>query len=601
MAGGGGDESENFSRVQSNLACLHPAMFLTISSGSSTTNEAAGGHSLAPVPPADTPSIATALLDDLTRAGVDHCYMIPGASIAALGAAVVAHPRIRPILAAHENGAVFMADGHARATGGLGLALVTGGPGGTNAATGVAVAFADHVPLVLLSGHAPLDAVGRGLVQESSPHGIDLVRVMAPVTLASALATTALSARRLLRKVIATATHGSGGPVHLSVPADIAARPAPMLPPTHATHRAGMAPDALSALVHALRAARSPAILAGNGVLRAGAAPALRAFAERTGIPVATSPMARGVFPERHPLSLGCLGYGAAPSTERHLYDGAVDLLLAIGTSLGESSTNLDARLAQARTFVHIDAAPAVDRWPITLPVQADAGCALEQLLASEALPHFSIPLEPRRPLEPCTELGHPAAAIDALERARLPREVLVSDAGNCFWWVSERATFHEPHTFLVNLGAGSMGYAVGASIGACIGRGGARTFGVLGDAAFLMSAGDVRVAVEEKLPIVWVVLNDGGHGMVWHGETLAFGRSQSPTRFAERIDAAGVARALGATGIRTTTDALDTVLAQARQIGGPVVVDVEISREFVPKLLERRVALVKSMQGAKS
>lgn len=542
-----------------------------------------------------TPSVANELLDELADHGVDRCFMVPGASIAALGAAVAAHPVVRPVLAAHETGAVFMADGYARVTGRPGFAMVTGGPGGTNAATGVGVAFADHVPVVLISGHSPLDAVGRGLVQESSAAGIDLVGVMAPITVGSALGATPASALRAMRGLVSQATHGAGGPVHLAVPADVAGKPAPARSRVAVTSRAAVDPEAMRSLLDVLRGARRPALLVGSGVLRAGAAGALRELVERTGIPVATSPKARGVFPESHPLSLGCSGYGVSPSTERYLCEEA-DVVLAIGTSLGESSTNLDRRLVPSVAFAHIDLEPAVDRWPLTHAIQGDALAALEHLLASDSLPHFDIPVEARPVLEPRPERGHPAAVIDALERARLPEEVVVSDAGSCFWWLAERATFDVPSTFLMNLGAGSMGYAVGASVGACIGRGGARTWGVIGDAAFLMCAGDVHVAVEEQLPVVWVVLNDGGHGMVRHGEALAFGASRSVTRFARGIDAAALAEAMGATGIRATTDDLDAALARALTIAGPVVIDVEISPGIAPPLLARRVALVKSM-----
>lgn len=553
------------------------------------------------VDPLPLSDVASALLDELARHGVTHCFLVPGATIAALGAAVAKHPEIHAVLAAHETGAVFMADGFARVTGRPALALVTGGPGGTNAATGVAVALADHVPLVLLSGHSPLSANGRGLVQESSAFGVDLVRLFEPITLSSSLVASPSAALRTLRGALAAATGAKGGPpgpVHLAVPADLAAAPiAPAFAGTDA--HAPAVSRAAVAKIHALLAtAKRPVLLVGSGVVQAGAAALLPRVAERFGVCVATSPRARGAFPETHARALGVCGYGMSRETERFLCTGDVDVLVAIGTSLGESSTNLDARLAPTRAFVHVDLAPAVDRWPITLAVQGDASDFLEQLLELPAIDRAA-PLPLERPRAPCVEAGHPARVIDAIERVRARDEVVVSDAGSCFWWLAERATFDVPRTFLMNLGAGSMGYAVGAAIGASLGKGGARTWAVLGDAALLMCSGDVHTAVEENLPIVWVVLNDGGHGMVRHGERLAFGATSSPVSFARRIDAAALGRSLGARGISATTATIDEALREARAADGPVVVDVAIDPAIAPPLLAKRVELVRALQRA--
>jgi acetolactate synthase-1/2/3 large subunit len=386
--------------------------------------------------------------------------------------------------------------------------------------------------------------------------------------------------------------------VHLAVPPDVASQPAPRLPEPAGRFGASAAPEAIRTVHELLATAQHPVLLVGSGVLHAEASRELLAFAERTNIPVATSPKSRGVFPESHALALGSSGYGISSATERLLTSGKVDVLFAVGTSLGESATNLDARLCPTRAFVHVDLAPIADRWPITHAIRGDAKSFFTQLLARDDLPRFDVPLEARVRPSPPRELGHPALVIDALERVRGRQEVVVSDAGNCFWWIADRATFDAPRTFLMNLGAGSMGYAIGAAIGASLGNRRARTWSVIGDAAFLMSPGDVHVAVEERLPIVWIVLNDGGHAMVTHGYAMAFGAQCSPTRFTERIDVVGLARSLGATGISTTTRDIESALLKAREVEGPVAVDVEVDPAFVPESFVRRMDRFKKLHG---
>ncbi|HEU4615988.1 MAG TPA: thiamine pyrophosphate-binding protein, partial [Kofleriaceae bacterium] len=282
---------------------------------------------------------ADLLVSMLADAGVDVVFGLPGGAISPVHDALLDHS-IRVITTKHEAGAMFAAAGYAHTTGKLGVVAVTSGPGALNAMTGLASAWCDSLPVLLLVGDVPRVAQGKGVLQDSSSHGLQIVEMSRHISKLSAEIASPSALPHMLRRAIATALSGRKGPVVLTLPIDImtANVSAPRVGGT-VTMGGLVAGETLDEIAELLLGAERPLILAGSGVRGHGAPEKLRAVAERFGCPVATTPKAKGVFPETHDLSLGVLGLGGHRSARRYL-DSGVDVVLAIGTSLGDMATD---------------------------------------------------------------------------------------------------------------------------------------------------------------------------------------------------------------------------------------------------------------------
>jgi len=564
-------------------------------------------------------TVAEDLVRTLEQEGVRHIFGVPGGAIVPLYSALAAASAIQPVLAKHEAGAAFMADGYARVGRTLGVCCATAGPGATNALTGVASGFMDSVPMLFLSGQVSTAVFGRGAVQESSCFGVDLVEIFRPVTKLSAMLTDPTSAPRLLRRALRTARAGRPGPVHLSLPGNVLTQALPT-PDQPAPYRLSSAPvdqDDIDAAVALLTRARRPVILAGHGVNVCGAWEDLRRLAELGQIPVATTPQAKGAFPEDHPLSLGVFGFGGHPLASAYLLGTSVDCLMVLGSSLGEFQTNgWDRRLDQQRTLIQIDIDPVEigKNYPVTLGVVADVGAALRALNATlgvltngaraqtdpgplaalrQRTPRH---LEAERMRSEATPIK-PARLIHGMQRVLPDDTLLFLDEGNCMSWLMHYYEVRRPGTFFTNQGLASMGYTVPAAIGASFAAPGRTVVALLGDGAFAMNGVEVHTAVEHDLPIVFIVLNDGGLGMVEHGDTLVTGRPVCPSRYRTPIDIAGMAQALGAVGLRVDAPgAFEEALRGAIQLRRPVVIDARIDPSEVPPTLRVRTDALRRM-----
>lgn len=283
------------------------------------------------------PSVTTfqLLLSYLKVEGTEYIFGIPGGALTPLYEALSHQSEVRPILAKHEQGAAFMADGYARVSGHLGVCCATSGPGGTNALSGIACAYADSISVLMLTAQVATAAMGKGALQESTLFGVDLVEIFKPVTKLSAALTSASKSAELIRRALRTALSERRGPVHLSVPGDLARQPFPrdfQAPDQYRASTALVDRAAIADVARLLARAARPCILAGSGVGLSGGAEELRVVAELLGVPVATTPKAKGILPEDHPLSLGVFGYGGHPRAERYLCSGTVDVLLVIGS-----------------------------------------------------------------------------------------------------------------------------------------------------------------------------------------------------------------------------------------------------------------------------
>ncbi len=531
----------------------------------------------------------------------------------------------RPVLAKHEQGAAFMADGYARVSGKLGVCCATTGPGAINLMTGVASAYADSIPMLVLTAQIATGAFAKGAVQESTSHGVDIVEMFKPITKMSTMLVSSEKMPDMIRLAIRTAMTGRRGPVHLNLPADLVKRlvKAHVVPPAH--YHASAAPfdrEAVKLAARRLLKAKRPGLLLGSGVNLSRAHAEARAIAERLSIPVATSPKAKGAFPEDHVLSMGVLGFAGSPRADAYFMGGEVDVLLVVGSSLGEFSTHTwDAKLQPSSALIHIDIDPKEigKNYPTAIGIVGDAKASLKELgfqIEREIrwLEQFSPPspdsireFKERHPrcLKPELLLSDavpikPQRLIHEM-RQWLPEDTLLFvDIGNCIAWSVHYFPITVPGSFQLNLGMASMGHAVAAAVGAKLAAPERPVVAFVGDAAFAMNGMEIHTAVDHSVPVVWVVANNGCHGMVYHGERAQFGGKFVSSKFRKPLDIAAIAEGMGALALRAEKpEDLPKAFKTALGTGRPVVIDARIDPEESPPMRLRIEALDKFFAGS--
>lgn len=552
------------------------------------------------------------LLRYLEGEGVDCVFGIPGGPLMPLYEAIFDRSKIRPIITKHEEGAAFMADGYARVSGRLGVCCTTTGPGATNALTGIAVAARDSVPVLLLTAQVATSAFGKGAAQESSPFGIDIVDLYKPATKASVMLVSPEKMPDIVRHLLRTALSGRPGPVHLSMPADMmkqSVREEVRFPKEYRTHSDQFDRRSVKEAAKHIMRARRPAILAGYGIHLSRAYDELRVLAEKFCIPVATTPKGKGVFPEDHLLSLGVFGMAGSPQADAVLLSEDTDVLLAVGTSLGEAATHAwDPRLVRGKTLMQIDVDPREigKNYPVKVGLVGDAKQVLTELkhqikrdsqwfdrgangeprrlgdlrvlkamhsrvVRPEGMNEASIPLNPQR-------------VIGEMRRALPDDAILFVDIGNVMAWALHYYTVREPGTFFLNMGFGSMGHAVAGAVGGKLAAPDRPVVALAGDAAFAMNGMEVHTAVEHDIPVIWVVMNNGGHGMVHLGETRQFNGKFNTAMFKQPLDIAKMASAMGALSLHVEKPGgVELAISQALEANKPCVIEVAVDPEAVP------------------
>jgi acetolactate synthase I/II/III large subunit len=565
---------------------------------------------LSPAPAAVPPmTAARALLLAFARRGVRAAFGIPGGLSSPLFDALLDVPEIRSVSCRHEGMASFSAMGHALATGHPALVITTGGPGLTNAITGVAAAYVEQLPLVLIAGDVAGSSAARGAIQDSSTNGIDSVAMLRTITRWSARIESAEGAVAAAEQAMAVATGPRPGPVFLSVPIDVC-RASVGLPWFTAAAELRPSPadaGACAEVARALSRAKRPLLVVGNGARRAHRE--VLDLAERLAIPVVTTPHAKGIFPESHRLHLGIIGLGGHPSASRYLAAGP-DVTLIVGSRLGDLATNgwtLPVRGSEAT--IQIDREPLLigRNCPVTLGVVADAGTALEGILAS-------LPRDVGRPRQVtqgierhhrdwitsnATPLKQPRV-LGALQEA-FPDALFTVDQGEHCAFALHYLEIDGPDRFRSMVGLASMGSGIGVAIGARHASSHRPVICICGDGGFAMHAGEILTCVEHGIDVMFVVMNDGRWNMVHHGFSAIFGRvpEQFPTHVA---NLAGVAESFGAVGAvaRAPVDLDPERLRSLLRFKRPVLLDVRVDGEDVLSI-ESRISAVKSfaMGGA--
>ncbi|CAF0699099.1 acetolactate synthase/acetohydroxybutanoate synthase, catalytic subunit [Candidatus Methylacidithermus pantelleriae] len=486
---------------------------------------------------------AQIVVQALEREGVEVLFAYPGGASMAMHQALTRSRRIRTVLPRHEQGGIFMAEGYARASGRVGVCMATSGPGATNLVTGIADAYMDSVPIVAITGQVKRDMIGKGAFQETDVFGITL-----PIVKHSYLVLDAQDLPFVFRDAFAIAQTGRPGPVVIDIPKDVqqsVVRPQwPEQPRFARTLQLPRASDEL--LRHVLDLigkSERPLLYVGGGIITSNAAEALQRFAERTRIPVCTTLMGIGAFPETHELSLKWLGMHG--TVYANFAADQCDLLLALGVRFDDRVTGKVEEFAKRAIIVHVDVDPSElnKNKPAHVPILSDVRYALErwnQLLEEERRPCKGYPewmdriaqwkkTYPLQYREPKGQIM-PQRVIQELCRLTQGEAILTTGVGQHQMWAAQYYTFRRPRTFLSSSGLGAMGFGFPAALGAKIACPDRQVIDVDGDGSFLMNIQELATAVTEGIPAKAVILNNGHLGMVVQWEDRFFEGNRAHT-----------------------------------------------------------------------
>jgi acetolactate synthase-1/2/3 large subunit len=522
------------------------------------------------------------VVEALRAEGVTHVFGIPGIHNLAVYDALLQQREIAHVLTRHEAGAAFMADGYARASGRIGVVLVTTGPGATNTLTPLVESYAGSVPVLVVMSDVAAGLLGRevGALHEV-PNQIECFR---PVTRLAEVVTRGGDIPAAIRRAFTLFRTGRPGPVALSIPNDLlAARaeagvdsPPPRRPP--ACDR-----SALAEAARLLGGARRPILIAGGGVIGAGAEAELEALARRLGAPVVTTVMGRGAVAEDDPLWLGVLPNKRATETALR----RADVILAVGCRFAHRSTqglllNLDFRPDQALIHLDLDRAVLGKLFEPRLGIVGDAKDGLARLAAllgaaSPAAAWETSWLAAQRSAASARYTPEIAGFMTTLRRALPPEAIVVNDQTGINYWMEWRFPVARSRTFLYPVGSAVLGYAVPAAIGAQIAHLSRPVVAVVGDGGFMFSVAELATAVKYRLPVVFLVMNDDRYGAIKWLQEAIFGKWGEAEL--TNPDFPALARAFGARGERLTSlDALPRALAAALRADGPTVLELRMT-----------------------
>jgi acetolactate synthase-1/2/3 large subunit len=551
---------------------------------------------------------AQALVYALERVGADVVFGIPGGAVLPAYDPLLDSKSIRHILVRHEQGAGHAATGYAQATGRVGVCMATSGPGATNLVTPIADAYMDSVPIVAITGQVPTSLIGTDGFQEADISGITI-----PITKHNFLITRPEDIARTIGEAFHVASTGRPGPVLVDIAKDAMqattefAWPVPFdLPGYHPVTR----PHArqVREAARLISESRRPVLYVGGGVIKARAAAQLRELAELTGIPVVTTLMARGAFPDRHPQHMGMPGMHGSVSAVGALQK--ADLLIALGTRFDDRVTGKLDTFAPGALIVHADIDPAEisKNRRADVPIVGDCREVIADLVAAVRAEQE----QGRRPdltgwrtqlkswkdtyplgfAEPDDGTLAPQHVIERIGKIAGPEAVYVAGVGQHQMWAAQFIDYENPGTWINSGGLGTMGFAVPAAMGAKVGRPDATVWAIDGDGCFQMTNQELATCAIEGIPVKIAVINNGSLGMVRQWQTLFYNERYSNTdlhRTAERKlagtripDFVKLAEAYGCEGIRCEEAAdVDTVIERAMAIEDrPVVVDFIVHRD---------------------
>lgn len=560
----------------------------------------------------DTVTGSEILLRTLLLEGVDCVFGYPGGAVLYIYDAMHGNEHFRHLLTRHEQGAIHAADGYARSTGRTGVCLATSGPGATNLVTGIATAYMDSVPLVVITGNVATSLIGTDSFQEA-----DIIGITQPITKHSYFVRRVEDLARTVREAFHIAGTGRKGPVLIDIPKDVSAAETKFRYP-EAIEVRGYSPSPrvdegqIQALAYALKIAKRPLILSGAGVIHADASEELIGLAEDQQIPVTATLLGLGGFPGGHPLWLGMPGMHGTYAANRAMLD--CDLLISVGARFDDRVTmRLDGFAPQAAiAHIDIDAAEIGKLVRTVLPVTGDAKEVLKRLRSSTGrqrvdrsswLDHAAR-IKALHPLgyTPSDQTLKPQYVIEMISRTTDGEAIITTDVGQHQMWTAQFYRFRHPRSLLSSGGLGTMGFGFPSAIGAQIGNPGRLVISINGDGGIQMCAQELAVCAIHRIPVKIVVINNGTLGMIKQWQELIYDGRFSHIDLSGSPDFVKLAEAYGVLGLRADNpEDAERVWAKALLTPGPVLIDFIVSKdELVYPMIPQGKALSDMILGEK-
>ena len=526
------------------------------------------------------------IIECLKEQGVDTVFGYPGGTILNVYDELYNHrEEIHHVLTSHEQGAAHAADGYARATGKVGVCLATSGPGATNLVTGIATAYMDSIPIVAITCNVGVSLLGRDSFQE-----IDIAGVTMPITKYNLIVKDVTKLADAVRRAFKIAKSGRPGPVLVDVTKDVTAatteytyhKPEEIMPDMK-----NITSGDMQNAIDMINSAKKPMIFVGGGAVLSGAAREVTEFAHKIHAPVTTSLMGHGVFPETDPLFTGMLGMHGTKTSNYAVME--CDLLVVIGARFSDRVTGNTATFAKKAQILQIDVDPAeIDKNVLVdASVIGDVRVVLRELNRRlEQLDHtewvnWVEDCCKKYPLRYNKDLLTGPYIIEELYRVTKGEAIVVTDVGQHQMWAAQYYKYTKPNTFLTSGGLGTMGYGLGAAIGAKFGCPDKVVVNIAGDGCFRMNMNEIATASRNDLPLVEIIVNNHVLGMVRQWQTLFYGHRYSHTILNDKVDFVKVAEGLGAVGMRVTKkEEVGPAIEKAIALNTTVVIDCVIDSD---------------------
>ncbi len=535
---------------------------------------------------------ADILIRTLIEQGCDTVFGYPGGQILNVYDSLYKYQNeIRHMLTAHEQGAAHAADGYARATGKVGVVMSTSGPGATNLVTGIATAYLDSIPLVAICGNVPTTQIGTDSFQE-----IDITGVTLPITKHNYFVGSVENLADTIREAFALAQSGRPGPVLIDVPKDVQTAVCDYEPqaPVQPEERHAAKDVRIKEAAALINASKRPFIYFGGGLITSEAQEEMLALAEKIDAPIGCSLMGLSGIPTDHPRFLGMQGMHGHYASSMAMHD--ADLIISLGVRFNDRVTGNREKFAKLAQIIHID----VDGSELSKTVNSACGLRGDvKLTLQKLVPLVNAEQKPdwEKAVKALKETENdyldirpgltPRNAIMTLNKHLGENTAVATDVGQHQMWAAQNVNFKKPRRFISSGGLGTMGFGLGAAIGAAVGTG-ERSVLVTGDGSFGMCLNELTTAVTYNVPVVILLMNNGVLGMVRQWQTLFFNKHYSNTILDRKTDFVALARAFGADGEAVdTVAALDKAFEHAFSCDGPYVIDCRIDKdEFVLPML---------------
>lgn len=525
------------------------------------------------------------VIECLKEQGVDTVFGYPGGAILNVYDELYKHSdEITHILTSHEQGAAHAADGYARATGKVGVCFATSGPGATNLVTGIATAYMDSIPIVAITCNVGVSLLGKDSFQE-----IDIAGITMPITKHNFIVKDVKDLAETIRKAFVIAKKDRPGPVLIDIPKDVTANKAEYkkesIKPVEPSR--DIFEDDIQTALKIITKAKKPYIFVGGGAVLSGASEELYTFAKKVDAPVTDSLMGKGAFPGTDPLYTGMLGMHGTKTANYGVSE--CDLLIVIGARFSDRVTGNARKFAKNAKILQfdIDAAEMNKNVLITDGVVGDIKTVLgilnermEQQNHAEWVEKI-MDYKKRYPLSYHPDVLTGPYVVEEIYRQTKGDAVIVTEVGQHQMWAAQFYKFTKPRTLLTSGGLGTMGYGLGASIGAKTGLPDRTVVNIAGDGCFRMNMNEIATAVRHNIPIIQVVINNHVLGMVRQWQDLFYGKRYSATVLNDAVDFVKVAEAMGAEGIRATTqEEFKEAFEKALTLNRPVVIDCQVDSD---------------------